>query len=47
MLLQNHKLLQDLRSDVYLESYIDLVEGDELREIKLRADKLIEKSTIY
>ena len=33
-----------LRSDVYLESYIDLVEGDELREIKLRADKLLEKS---
>jgi len=35
-----------LRSDIYLESYIDLVEGDELREVKLRAEKLIEKSNL-
>jgi hypothetical protein len=35
-----------LRSDVYLESYIDLVEGDELREVKLRADNLIEKANL-
>ena len=45
-LIQSQIIARFLRSDVYLESYIDLVEGDELREVKLRADNLIEKSNL-
>ena len=32
-----------LRTDVFLESYVDLIEGDEIRELECRASKLEEK----
>ena len=43
-IMKSQTIARFLRSDVYLESYIDLVEGDELRELKLRSDNLLEKT---